>query len=465
MDWIRGRIIGRGSTANVYMAEHRGDFGEVCAVKSAELHRAEFLKKEQEILSKLKCSQIVNYQGCEVTVEDGVQLFNMFMEYATKGTVSDAVRGGNGMEEAMVRLYVRQILLGLNYLHSNGIVHCDLKGQNVLLTEQGAKIADFGCARRVEEELVISGTPVFMAPEVARGEEQGFSADVWALGCTMLEMITGKMPWGGVSDPAAVLYRIGFSGDMPEIPDSVSEQGKDFLRKCLKRDPNERLSVIELLEHDFVADKFKDLVFDSETPTTVLEGGFWDWDSLETTQEVGPTADHCSSDSSSSSSSPRDRIQRLCSNEAIWEFDDDEEWVTVRNNGEDLNALSFEENESENESDIVCEHDDDEISLAIFYEPKIVVELSTRDSIFDYWCFSSCNCSCFVRDFLSVYQCRKIVLYVKIYSQNKENFIMSCFLHFVLSLIFHQIDNLNNIIVVNIVQLVETLNVICKSEA
>jgi serine/threonine protein kinase len=444
------------------MAEHRGDFGEVCAVKSAELHRAEFLKKEQEILSKVKCSQIVNYQGCEVTVEDGVYLFNLFMEYANKGTVSDAVRGGNGMEEAMVGLYVRQILLGLEYLHSNGIVHCDLKGQNVLLTEQGAKIADFGCARRVEEELVISGTPVFMAPEVARGEEQGFAADVWALGCTMLEMITGKMPWVGVSDPAAVLYRIGFSGDVPEIPDSVSEQGKDFLRKCLKRDPNERLSVIELLEHDFVAEKFKDSALDSETPTTVLEGGFWDWDSLEKTHEVGPTIDHCSSDSSSSS--PRDRIQRLCSNEACWEFDDDEEWVTVRNNGEDMNALSFEEmedNESEIESDIVCEHVDDEISLVIFYEPKIVVEFST---IFYYWCFSSCNCGCFVRDFFSVCQCRKIVLCVKIYSQNKESFIMSGFLHFVLSSIFHEIDNLNNIITVNIVQLVETLHVIYRTE-
>jgi hypothetical protein len=198
--------------------------------------------------------------------------------------------------------------------------------------------------------------------------------------------------------------------------------------------------VIELLEHDFVAEKFKD----SETPTTVLEGGFWDWDSLEKTQDVGPTIDHCSSDSSSSS--PKDRIQRLCSNEASWEFDDDEEWVTVRNNGEDLNALSFEEmedNESEIESDIICQHGDDEISLVIFYEPKIVVEFS---SIFYYWCFSSCNCGCFVRDFLSVCQCRKIVLCVKIYSQNKENFIMSCFLHFVLSLIFHWIDNLIDII-------------------
>jgi len=439
MDWTRGRIIGRGSTATVYVAD-RCHSGEVFAVKSTELHRSELLKKEQQILSKLKCPQIVSYQGCEVTFEEnGVQFFNLFMEYAPKGTVSDAVRGGNGMEEAMVGFYARQILLGLNYLHLNGIVHCDLKGQNVLVTEHGVKISDFGCARRVEDELVISGTPAFMAPEVARGEEQGFAADVWALGCTLLEMITGKMPWQGFSDPAAVLYRIGFSGDVPEIPEYVSEQGKDFLRKCLKRDSNERWSVVELLGHEFVG-KFKDSVFDSETPTTVLEGGFWDWDSLETTQEVGPTLEcSCSSDSWS----PRNRIQSLCSDEASWEFDDDEEWVTVRSNDEELNALSFEEIE-DYESDIVYELGVHEISLVIFYEPKIVVELSRWNDIFDYLCFRSCNCGFYVSDFLSVCQCIKIILYVKIDSpKNKEIFIMPCFLLFNFSLISHWIDKLN----------------------
>ncbi|CAK8531373.1 unnamed protein product [Lathyrus sativus] len=428
MAWTRGRIVGRGSTATVYLAEH-GNSDEVFAVKSTELHGSRFLKKEQEILSTVKCPQIVDYRGCDVTFENGVHLFNLFMEYASKGTLADAVRNGNGMEEALVGFYSRQILLGLNYLHSNGIVHCDLKGQNVLLMEHGVKIADFGCARRVEEELVISGSPAFMAPEVARGEEQGFAADVWALGCTVLEMITGKMPWQGVSDPAAVLYRVGFSGDVPEIPNFMSEQGKDFLRKCLKRDPNERWSVVELLGHEFVG-KFKESVSDSETPTTVLEGGFWDWDSLETTQEVASTSDCCSSNSSTHSSSPRDRILGLCSNETVWEFDDDDEWITVRSHGQDLEAMSFGKLE-EYESDIVLEFGDHEIGLSLidFYEPKIVVELSTWNIIFDYWCFRSCKCGCYVSDFLSVFQSRKIVFYVIIDSQKKkEIFIIPCFL-------------------------------------
>lgn len=431
MAWTRGRIIGRGSTATVYLAEHR-DSDELFAVKSTEFHRSEFLKKEQEILSKVDCPQIVDYRGCDVTLENGVHFFNLFMEYASKGTLADAVRNGNGngIEEGLVGFYARQILLGLDYLHSNGIVHCDLKGQNVLMMEQGVKIADFGCARRVEEELVISGSPAFMAPEVARGEEQGFAADVWAFGCTVLEMITGKMPWQGVSDPAAVLYRVGFSGDVPEIPNFVSEQGRDFLRKCLKRDPNERWSVVELLGHEFVG-KFKESMSDLETPTTVLEGGFWDWDSLETTQEVGSTSDCCSSESSSHCSSPRDRILGLCSNETVWEFDDDD-WITVRSNGEELDAMSFGKME-EYESDIVLEFGDHEIHLSLvdFYEPKIVVELSTWNVNFNYWCFRSCNCGCYVSDFLSVCQSRKIVLYVIIdYQKNKEIFIIPCFLLF-----------------------------------
>ncbi|KAJ1428721.1 Serine/threonine-protein kinase, active site [Sesbania bispinosa] len=334
-DWTRGRTLGRGSTAAVYIAENRRS-GQVFAVKSSELHHSEFLKREQGILSTLKCPQIVAYQGCDVTFENGAYWFNLFMEYAPQGTLADAVRehnGGTGMEETMVGSYARQILLGLNYLHSNGIVHCDVKGQNVLLTEQGAKIADLGCARRVGDSTAIAGTPVFMAPEVARGEQQGFPADVWALGCTVLEMITGKPPWRGVSDPAAAMYRIGFSGEVPEIPTSVSEQGKDFLSKCLKRDPNERWSVGELLGHGFVGECKEPSTLDSDTPTTVLERGFWDL--LDTTQ--GPTSpDYCSSG---------DRIRRLFSDEPVWEWDDDDQWVTVRSNDKELDAMSVQKME------------------------------------------------------------------------------------------------------------------------
>ncbi|CAL0309091.1 unnamed protein product [Lupinus luteus] len=332
MDWSRGHTIGRGSTAAVYKAESR-HYGKVFAVKSAELHRSEFLKREKEILSALTCPQIVSYQGFDVTFENGACYYNLFMEYAPRGTIADMVRHDKVVEEAPVRSYTRQILQGLNYLHANGIVHCDVKGQNVLVTDQGAKIADFGCAKRVGEAAApVAGTPAFMAPEVARGEQQGFPADVWALGCTVLEMITGKQPWQGVSDPAVVLYRVGYSGEVPMIPDYVCEEGKDFLSKCFKSDPSERCMVSELLNHDFVRELnlvCNEFAFacDFETPTSVLErGSFWE---SKTNQDVT----HHSS--SWNFSSPRDRINMLCTAEPFLEWDDDDddqvEWVTVRN--------------------------------------------------------------------------------------------------------------------------------------
>lgn len=99
--------------------------------------------------------------------------------------------------------------------------------------EDGAKIADLGCAKLVPEFSKngvpeISGTPAFMAPEVARGEEQGFPADVWAVGCIIIEMATGNNPWKELNDAVSALYKIGFSGEVPENPSWLSESGKDF---------------------------------------------------------------------------------------------------------------------------------------------------------------------------------------------------------------------------------------------
>ncbi|KAI9128326.1 hypothetical protein K1719_001319 [Acacia pycnantha] len=333
MDWSRGPTVGRGATATVSIAHDRRS-GRLFAVKSAKLNRSELLQREQKILSTLKSPHIVAYQGHDVTLESNVQWYNLIMEYAPYGTLADMARRQDGLEEAVVRTYARQILLGLDHLHSNGIVHGDIKGKNVLVTEEGAKIADLGCARRVSEALGygggVAGTPVFMAPEVARGEKQGFAADIWSLGCTVLEMITGRAPWPDVSDPVSAVYRIGFSGDVPEIPGFMSEKGRDFVSKCLKIDPNERWSVSEFLRHEFVEESISSMKefgsSKSDTPTGVMDGSIWD--SWEPTQD--PTRVR-------SCNSGRDRIRRLCTeattsidgNEPNWEWEG--EWITVRN--------------------------------------------------------------------------------------------------------------------------------------
>ncbi|WOL01643.1 mitogen-activated protein kinase kinase kinase A-like [Canna indica] len=258
--WRRGRIIGRGASAAVSLATSVAS-GQVFAVKSSELSRSGPLQFEQRILSSLDSPFVVSYFGFDVAQEaPGAGIYyNLFIEYAPGGSLADEIKKQGGrLDELAVRSYTYDILRGLAYLHSDGVVHCDLKSENVLVCSGGrAKIADFGCARRAdggEGEIVrLQGTPMFMAPEVARGEEQNAPADVWALGCTIIEMATGRPPWPHVSDAVGALHRIAFSTDVPELPSWISKEGKDFLSRCLRRDPKERWTAEQLLQHPFLA--------------------------------------------------------------------------------------------------------------------------------------------------------------------------------------------------------------------
>ncbi|KAH0650917.1 hypothetical protein KY285_016965 [Solanum tuberosum] len=336
MDWIRGHTIGHGSSAAVSVAKSRFS-DEVFAVKSVELSKSQLLQKEQKILSELSSPYIVTYKGCDVTKEKEKLMFNLMMEYMPDGTLSDEIRKQGGrMNEPLIGYYTKQILQGLEYLHSRSIAHCDMKGQNILVGKTGAKIADFGCANwRDNGTVPIGGTPMFMAPEVASGEEQGCPADIWGLGCTIIEMATGGSPWTNVTNPASLLYRIAFSGQSPEIPKFLSLQAKDFLNKCLRRDSKERWTAKQLLKHPFL-EAIQDFVTDS--PTSILDQDIWNSvEESETTilQTV---------------SSPLQRVSKLSqrSGKPNWCWAD-EIWTTVRKASEGdctMTALSEMELES-----------------------------------------------------------------------------------------------------------------------
>ncbi|XP_042479281.1 mitogen-activated protein kinase kinase kinase 18-like [Macadamia integrifolia] len=341
MEWTRGRTIGRGSFATVSLAKtHRS--GEVFAVKSVDLSRSEFLQREQRVLSLIDCPRIVGYVGCDVTHENGRLMYNLFMEYISGGTLTDVIQDHGGrLDESEIRSHTRAILMGLDYLHSRRLVHCDIKGRNVLIGADGAKIADLGCTRWVDEEapaMPIAGTPVFMAPEVARGDEQSFPADVWALGCTVIEMATGRPPWPDIADPVSALHRIAFSSDIPDFPTFLSEEAKHFLGKCLKRDPKERWTADQLLKHPFLDQDSKQIQgsTSSISPTSILDQGFWD--SLEESDTETPL--HISNLLVlSSSNSPAERIRRLVgdipsssSTPNLPDWTKDRNWVTVRSN-------------------------------------------------------------------------------------------------------------------------------------
>ena len=221
------------------------------------------LENEAKILQSLNSPHIVRCMGKEFLNEaDGGKEFNLFIEYMAGGNLSDmSEKFGGKLDERVVRLYTREILQGLKYLHENGIVHCDLKCKNVLVSPSGdVKLADFGCSKRANDlktngvsSKSVVGTPLWMAPEVLRNEGFDFSADVWSLGCTVIEMATGRPPWDHeVSNPMAMVMKIACGNGTPRFPDEFSEEGIDFLGKCLARNPRKRWNAEELLNHPFV---------------------------------------------------------------------------------------------------------------------------------------------------------------------------------------------------------------------
>ncbi|KAL5056410.1 hypothetical protein RYX36_037092 [Vicia faba] len=332
MKWQRGHILGHGSTATVSLATVNG---EVFAVKSSELSCSEPLKREERILSFISYPNpyVVAYKGCDISTENNNKLmYNLFMEYMPFGTVS---QHGGLLDEQTIVCYTRQIVKGLDYLHSNGLVHCDIKGANILIGEEGAKIGDFGCAKSINEAAApIRGTPVFMAPEVVCGEEQEYPSDIWSLGCTIIEIFTGSSPWPNVDDSLSALFHIAYSNEVPRIPCSLSDKAKDFLGKCLRKNPKERLTASQLLKHPFLEElssNSKHVVeSNSYSPTSILQQGFWS--SMEESESLRfGNLIH-------TKSLVDDRIKRLTIEPCLaWWHDDnhddvDENWITIREN-------------------------------------------------------------------------------------------------------------------------------------
>ncbi|KAJ7973364.1 Mitogen-activated protein kinase kinase [Quillaja saponaria] len=263
--WRKGELIGCGAFGRVYMGMNL-DSGELLAVKQvliaassaskekAQVHIKE-LEEEVKLLKDLSHPNIVRYLG---TVREEESL-NILLEFVPGGSISSLLGKFGAFPETVIKTYTKQLLLGLEYLHKNGIMHRDIKGANILVDNKGCiKLADFGASKQVVELATISGaksmkgTPYWMAPEVILQTGHSFSADIWSVGCTVIEMATGKPPWSQQYQEVAALFHIGTTKSHPPIPEHLSVGAKDFLLKCLQKEPNLRPSASELLQHPFV---------------------------------------------------------------------------------------------------------------------------------------------------------------------------------------------------------------------
>nr|CAG8433886.1 8256_t:CDS:2 [Entrophospora candida] len=275
--WQQGKFIGGGTFGSVYLAVNL-DTSDLMAVKEirfqdpsslSSLYRS--VKEEMSVMEMLDHPNIVSYYGIEVH-RDKVYIF---MEYCQGGSLASQLEHGRIEDENVIKFYVAQMLQGLIYLHENNIVHRDIKPDNILLDHMGyIKFVDFGAAKilaknqktmcrttKTQKTHVnsLTGTPMYMAPEIIAGGEKGRkgSMDIWALGCCILEMATGKRPWSNLDNEWAIMYHVVTGHPPLPDPSQISELGMDFLTQCFVRSAQQRPTAKELIENPWIADVFE----------------------------------------------------------------------------------------------------------------------------------------------------------------------------------------------------------------
>lgn len=273
-NWLQGARIGAGSFGTVFLGMNTMT-GELMAVKQVSLpdktknssveklqqSLIEALQHEMSLLKVLNHENIVRYLGSS-TDEN---YLNIFLEYVPGGSVQSMLNSYGPFEEPLIRNFIRQILIGLSYLHGEDIIHRDIKGANILIDIKGTvKISDFGISKkessnelesqtqlRSRRRASLQGSVFWMAPEVVKQTAYTKKADIWSVGCLIVEMFTGKHPFPDLSQMQAI-FKIG-THIKPQIPEWCTAEAKDFLTKTFETDHSLRPDAVDLLEDVFLS--------------------------------------------------------------------------------------------------------------------------------------------------------------------------------------------------------------------
>ena len=273
-----GQLLGKGSFAKVYLGLL--DNGQYIAVKEVILAETNEesetgsmaediagVEAEINIMKTVVHPNIVRCYGS--TYDPSNKTFKIFMEYVSGRSLLELTRGFSGLAPPVVRNYTKQITTGLSALHDYGICHRDIKPENILieLTWGLVRLCDFGCSKQMDRLKsgkgnkgcsTVAGSPYFMSPEIISDPVgyDGMQADIWSLGATVIQMLTGTLPWPkSASDMSAIVMIADAQGPPTECPPQLEIGAKcyGFIECCCSVDPNNRPTAEELLCHPYIS--------------------------------------------------------------------------------------------------------------------------------------------------------------------------------------------------------------------
>ncbi|XP_047439667.1 serine/threonine-protein kinase 4-like [Mugil cephalus] len=256
--------LGEGSYGCVFKAICK-ETGEIVAIKQVPMESdLQDMIKEISIMQQCNSPHVVRYYGSYIKNCD----MWIVMEYCGAGSVSDIIRIRNKtLKEEEIATILYSTLKGLEYLHFMRKIHRDIKAGNILLNSEGqAKLADFGVAGQLTDTMAkrntVIGTPFWMAPEVIQEIGYNCVADIWSLGITAIEMAEGKPPYADIHPMRAIFMIPTNPPPTFRNPDLWSPAFKDFVSQCLVKNPEQRASATQLLQHSFIK---------SAKPTSILK--------------------------------------------------------------------------------------------------------------------------------------------------------------------------------------------------